>query len=80
MIEMYVRLITGMDTWTIDRVPAAWKEPVLAELKARGYDGNGDKLPAVDPQPAEEPTPEPEAPAEEPTPAPTEEPPATGGA
>lgn len=35
MIDMYVTLILNKEDWTIDRVPASYKEAVIAELKKR---------------------------------------------
>lgn len=43
MIDIYVALIVAKRR-TIDRVPARFREHVLADLEALGLDGNGDPI------------------------------------
>ena len=44
MTEMYVRLITQTDNWTLSRVPSKYRDAVWVELSTQGYDDNGNKV------------------------------------
>lgn len=50
MIDLYVGLvINGKRTCDVNnkkvkQVPSIWRDAVIAELKARGYDENGKKI------------------------------------
>ena len=44
MVDMYVRLITETDNWTLARVPAKYRDEVKARLVAMGYDDDGNPI------------------------------------
>lgn len=46
---MYVRLVSEVEGWTIERVPEKYREAVRLDLEALGLDGNGNPV-SITPQ------------------------------